>query len=209
MNHKRFKNLRNNFLNKHKDNDHVVIEGKKKVLISAPHGVSQSRLGKTKVAEIGTIPLSLELQKFTNAFCIIKTKNNFDDANFDEKSSYKDEINFLMEKHNFSHLFDIHGLASKREMDVNLGVNFGNSIKTDTALFDRLVKMLKNSGFKVTIDQPFSGGPKTISGSTKEKYPHVWAVQVEINSKLTNFEENSEKSNKLISVLSDFINSIN
>ena len=89
MNFNKFRNSRLAFLEAHKNKDHVVILGNTSVLLSAPHGVSQVRLGKQKVAEIGTIPFSLELQKRTSAHLIAKTKNSFDDANFDETSKFK------------------------------------------------------------------------------------------------------------------------
>ena len=208
MNFNQFRNLRLMFLKEHKTQDHAVILGDRPVLISAPHGVSQVRLGKQKVAEIGTIPFALTIQKKTNSHLIAKTKNSFDDANFDEISKFKTKLQMMVENKNIAYLFDIHGLAKKREMDINLGINFGKSISSKPALFDTLVENLKNAGFMVSIDQPFSGGPKTIAGSTNEKF-NIWTVQVEINSKITNNPENISRLNKLINVFENFINNLN
>lgn len=208
MNFNQFKNLRINFLNQHQMSDHVVMHGTRNIVLSAPHGVSQVRLGKTKVAEIGTIPFALELQKRCNTFLIAKTKNNFDDANFDESCEFKTTLNEIIETHKIKYLFDIHGLASKRPMDVNLGINFGQSINTNPTLFDKLAQMLKSAGFALSIDQPFSGGPKTVAGSMHEKHG-IFAIQVEINSRLTNKPENIKKLNALIDVFEKFINQLN
>ena len=52
---------RKEFLMKHENEDHVVVVGEKDVLISVPHAVSQVRLGKYKVAEIGSLVLGLKL----------------------------------------------------------------------------------------------------------------------------------------------------
>lgn len=208
MNFNKFKNLRINFLKENCLKDHVVFEGSKSVLLSAPHGISQVRLGKNKVAEIGTIPTTIYLKNKCDCFAIIKSKNNFDDANFDQVSKYKTDIDKLVEKQKIKHLIDIHGLAANRPFDVNLGINFGKSIEVDTALFDKLVEILKTAGFVVSIDQPFSGGTNTVSGSTKTKHPNIWTIQIEINSAITNRPENIEKLNRMLDCLTRFINLI-
>jgi hypothetical protein len=203
-----FRLLRFKFLEDNIGSDHAVILGTKKVLLSAPHGVTQTRLGKNKVAEIGTIPFSLILQKRCKTHLIVKTKNNFDDANYDENCEYRQEIKSLILDHNITHLIDFHGLASKRPMDINLGINLGHNIETNVSLFENLVKILKNEGFKVTIDNPFSGGKTTVSGWTKANFDNLWTLQVEINSKLTNRSENYDKLNRLLNVFERFINQI-
>lgn len=78
-----------NFILKHKNVDHIVLMGKNNILISVPHAVSQVRLGRHKYSEEGSLKTALSVFKNTNCFLISKTKNNFDDANFDEKSEYK------------------------------------------------------------------------------------------------------------------------
>ena len=85
-------NERISFLEVNKNKDNFVINGHNNILLSAPHGVSQVRLGKPKHSEIGSLTTALFLQKHTDCFLIAKTKNNCDDANFDEKSKYKDNI---------------------------------------------------------------------------------------------------------------------
>ena len=78
------KELRKDILANNKTKDFVFFAGENNILISVPHGVSQTRLGKQKVAEIGTIPLGIALAKETDSNLLVKTKNNFDDANFDK-----------------------------------------------------------------------------------------------------------------------------
>ena len=84
------------FMARNKSFDHVLIEGKNCVLISAPHGVSQVRLGKPKFCEIGSVATALVLQEKTDSWFLAKTKNNNDDANFDEVSSYKNTIQKIL-----------------------------------------------------------------------------------------------------------------
>ncbi len=192
-------NYRDNFLSRATAND---------ILISAPHGVSQLRLGKMKVAELGTIPIAIILANETNTNLILKTKNNNDDANFDQVSPYRDEIKKYIEDHNIKYIFDVHGMAKSRPYDINLGINFGQNIKNNMNLFNTLVQNLENEGFSVSIDQPFAAGPQTISGYFANTY-NVWTIQIEINCSITNEVKNIDKCNNLIKGLIDTINSIN
>ena len=96
----KFKNLTAPYINNENfPKGHMTIENKNShVLISAPHGVSQTRLGMPKVAEIGSARLAVALAEICKTNLIIKTKNMFDDANFDEKSAYKNDIKNLIKK---------------------------------------------------------------------------------------------------------------
>ena len=183
-------NNRKNFLDRNKSEDHVVVTGNNKILISAPHGVSQVRLGKFKMSEIGALSTALYLQKETNSYLIAKTQNNNDDANFDESCPYKSTIAGLIRNKDIQYIIDIHGLSSKRECDVNLGTHLGNNIKTNKKIFDSLHRTLIKNGFITTIDQPFMAGSKTISGSMASKFPQVWTLQIEINCNITNKARN-------------------
>ena len=78
----KFINERKKFLEENSKKDHVVLIGKNNILISAPHGVSQVRLGKYKVHEIGSLATALYLQNQTSCFLIAKTRNNNDDSKY-------------------------------------------------------------------------------------------------------------------------------
>jgi len=160
---KELSQIRKNILSEN-NRDHVYFQTNSSILISAPHGVSQVRLGKPKVAEIGTISLAYAVAKHTNANLIIKTRNNDDDANFVDDCEYRQQIAKAIKTQNIKYLIDVHGLAKNRPCDVNLGINFGQNIKKDEKLFNSLNNALKNSGFNVFVDIPFCAGPKTISG---------------------------------------------
>ena len=202
----KFVQLRKNFLQANNKFDHVVLKGKNNVLISAPHGVPQLRLGKLKIAEIGALAIALWVNRNTDSFLIAKTKCNNDDANFDKESSYKDEMKRLIRLHNIKYVLDFHGLAQRRECDINLGVHLGDNIKVNTKVFDTLNKKLKEGGFKVSIDQPFMAGAGTISGSMKKEFEDIWTLQIEINCGISNMKENFVKNQKLINIISEWIN---
>jgi hypothetical protein len=195
---------RKEFMAKYKDLDHFVFNGRKQVLISAPHGVSQIRLGKYKVGEIGSLCTALYLQKECSTFMIAKTKNNNDDANFDKNCKYKNEVISLIQKHNIKYVLDFHGLAEYRECDVNLGIHLGKSVETNLDKFNSLCDKL-NEDFKVSIDAPFMGGGNTISNYVKHHFPELWTIQIEINCGLTNKKENFEKYKLLLEKLQKWI----
>lgn len=201
-----FKKIRKDILSA-KHYDFVSYSGENNVIISAPHGVSQLRLGKLKCAEIGTIPVAVLVAQNTKSNLILKTQNLYDDANFDSVSKYRDAISNIIKQKNCKFLFDIHGMAKTRDCDINLGINFGQNIAVDRDLFDKLVYDLESAGFSVSVDQPFAAGQQTICGSFSKKY-EIFTVQIEINCDITNNSDNIVKCNRLVSTLVDFIASI-
>jgi len=210
MNFYKLDRIRKYFMRDNGQCDHFFKKGVIfNILISAPHAVSQVRLGRNKVSEIGSLKTALWLGKKTGVSCLIKTKNNYDDANWDEKSEYKDCLFSEIENNDIRYILDFHGLGSHRLCDVNLGTNMGKNIENDIPLFDWLVNKLKRSGIVVCIDQPFNAGNHTISGSSKIKFNHLWTLQIEINTNITNKIENFEKYRKIIQVFTEFIDKIN
>lgn len=196
--------IRKELLEKNSD-DYVFFQTNSSILISVPHGVSQIRLGMYKRAEIGTIPLGILLSENTNANLLIKTKNNDDDANFYENSSYRKKLQSIVKTQNIKYIIDLHGMKKSRESDINLGINFGQNIKKDTKLFDSLVSALNTQGFFVQIDNPFCAGPKTIAGHFSKEF-NIWTIQIEINCGITNDFIQNKKCNLLINILIDWIN---
>lgn len=197
-----FKNkfkLRKSILQENKNNDYFCKIENSNILISVPHAVSQIRLGKYKVAEIGTLAFGYILANELKSNLIIKTQNNNDDANFDEKSEYRDKIEQLISAVGVKYIIDIHGMKKSRDCDINLGVNFGNNIKTNLNLYDKLHKELQKSGFKVKTDEPFKASTRTIAGHFANNF-NVWTIQVEINCGITNESKNNEKANQLLEI---------
>jgi len=205
MEFRKIHNDRKKLLRENKENDFVLVEGENKVMISAPHGVVQTRLGKSKYAERGSLATALFLSKRKKTFLIAKTKNNFDDANFDVVSPYKDAIDELATRGRINYLLDFHGLASFRDCDINLGTNFEHNTENDKRLLNILVKKLENADFKVSCDTPFKSGGTTVAGYTKQRHKNMWTIQIEINCKITNEKENFEKWKSLLEIFEEFI----
>ena len=68
-------------------------------------------------------------------------------------------------------------------------------------------KLIEND-FKVSIDQPFMGGSRTISGTMINKFNNIWTIQIEINCAITNRKENFDLNIKLLNTLIDWIKTI-
>lgn len=206
MNYKTFQQGSKAYLNNPKYKiGHVIQNSDSCVLISAPHGVLQTRLGKSKVAEIGSARLALYLSQYHNTNLIIKTCNLFDDANYDVNCNYRRDIAHMLADGNIKYLLDFHGLAASRSCDVNFGINHGNNIVTNPKLFDTIVKILENAGFIVSVDMPFCAPYKTIAGEFSKEFG-IFTLQIEVNSAITNRKENI---NRLIRLINCFISAIN
>ena len=208
---KSFKSIQKNridFIKKNSKNDHCVLNGSKNILLSSPHGVNQIRNGKIKVCEPGSLSTALFLQNQTDCFLIGKTKCNNDDANYDEKSEYKTEIERLIKENDIKYVLDFHGLSKKREMDVNLGTDGFNNTKIYPKALNNLIFQLQKEGFIVEIDTPFRGGEKTISGFVQTLNAKVFSLQIEINCAITNDYKNFNKYKKLLEILTNWINSL-
>ena len=192
--------LRKTFLSEHKNEYLTYCLTESDVLISIPHAVEQTRLGKPKYAEIGTLAFGLTLAKELDANYIVRTQNLLDDPNFDAVSPYRDKIEYILSANGIKYLLDIHGLKKSRDCDVNLGTRFGKNIESDLPLYEKLEKGLKDAGFVVTTDNPFMANIKTISGYFSEKH-EIFTLQIEINSKITNESANFKKFQLLVQTL--------
>ena len=202
----KFKQNRKIFLQEYNKKDHVILKGENNILLSVQHAVFQIRLGKYKAPEIGSLTTALYLQQRTNSFLIVKTKNNNDDVNFDTNSLYKDNIKNLIKNEKIKFLLDFHGLAQNRDCDVNLGIHLGYNIKQNIKLFDDLLNLLAEKGFKVSIDKPFMANANTICSSITREFDNVWALQIEINSAITNKVENFSRNYVLLNIFERWIN---
>lgn len=193
------------FINSHSNEDHVFVSGNNSVLISIPHGVSQTRLGKKKLAEPGSVNLGLTIADCTNSHILVKTKNNFDDANFDESCDYRNTLLKVSKEKNIKYVLDFHSLSKKNKTDINLGTNLGNNIITNHTLLDELINILTKNDFNVSVDHPFHGGYQTISGFVS-RTTKVWAVQIEVNSRISYDKDAMDKFHKLAQCLTTWIN---
>lgn len=201
---KKFHEDRKRFLRENKDESFVIKQGEIPFMISAPHGVSQVRLGKTKFKEPGSLSLAIDVAERTGAHLIAKTKNCNDDANFEDICPYKEELKRYIKTNGIKYLIDFHGMKKSRKVDVELGTNFGQNIRANEKLFDFLCYNLKNDGFVVEVDQPFKASSKSVAGQVARDCG-IWTIQIEVNYKYTMDKEYQDKLVEIISCVVDTI----
>lgn len=168
---------------KNQHNNFFIKDGLKKILISCPHSVPQTRNGEIKDAEPETAIIALELSKLGYP-CIIKTTNENDDANRDLNIPYKNDMLKFINNNDIKFVIDLHQLNSNREMDICLGT--GNENHKNLLHFSFLTELIKKSfednKLITTINNPFSAkNVRTISGFSSSN--NIPAIQIEINSR--------------------------
>ena len=182
-----------------------IINGKNSILISAPHSTMHKRGNSIRNAETRTGQLVRDVAKKANVYGIYKTKPEFNDANWDKKSKYKDEVIAMVKKHNITALLDIHGMASYREQDICIGINGGKNIKNKKDTLKKMIAIFNDNGFKnVSIDDPFGATNSSCVSTYTAQKCNIIAFQIEINQKYRSakFKEFS-KYNKLEKALTN------
>lgn len=197
-----------------KKNSFEVLEGSVPILLSAPHNVMQVRNLKLKVLDIGTGNTVINVSNKTGAYGILKTHCKGvagkcdDDANFEKKHIYKDEVVKLVKENNLVALLDVHSLKKDRKEHINLGTNYGKNIAHNKTLLKQVVEVFENNGYTVSVDEPFSAPKYTVSGNTAAQCG-IFSLQIEINSSLINYSENKDLFNKTNETLCQVVNLLN
>ena len=161
-----------------------ILNGTKKIMISAPHAVEQTRDNKVKYAEQETGVIAKMLNKLGYP-TIYKTKNLNDDANYDLEHPYKQELLKFCHNNNILFVLDLHQLVDTREMDFCLGTGSEDNRNllnhNNLALLTK--QLAKDNGFTLEINNPYSASSvRTVSGFCSRN--NIPAMQLEINSKL-------------------------
>jgi hypothetical protein len=183
-----------------------LVKGSKPFIISAPHSVTHFREGKPKYGEFMTGVIAKLLQEHFDCYCITKTKNDLTDPNYDKVHPFKDAIVQLATENHLKFLIDLHIMASERKPAIEIGTGMGRNVFHD----DRFANVLKE-GFEkhglapVIVDEHFTGGnPNTVS-STVSKLAFIPCIQIEMNWRLLNIENENQQ---LFSVIESLKSSI-
>ncbi|MGP1404313.1 MAG: hypothetical protein ACTTKY_09175 [Catonella sp.] len=178
-----FEKLEQSFLNEEPDGekDFILEDGIYKVLLSAPHSVSQLRNGKIKAPESRTGTIIILLRERLGTPIIYKTRNENNDANFDEKSNYRDELIDFLKNKKIGCVLDFHISAPSRPYSVEVGTGYGENICGRKDLQEIITEGLKKTYNEITVDSIFpASNPNTVSASVGNK-AKIPAFQIEIN----------------------------
>ena len=178
------------------------IKGKEKIILSAPHSVSQIRNGRIKGKDIATGAIAISLQKSLNCYCIYKTRNDNDDANYDiEKNPYKDKLLEIIEKENIKFLLDIHGAKASQGFDIDIATNDLKNINGKTEYVTDFINLGKKYGINnITVDKVFKASTlHTIAYTISEKLK-IPCLEIELSK-----EYRDVKIFKNIQILLNFL----
>jgi hypothetical protein len=172
---------------------HIIIKGSNKILLSAPHSVTQTRNGSSKIGEFRTGVIVKILTEKTNCNGIYKTKNLQDDANFDVNSPYKSDLVKFIEKNDISLVIDLHIASPKREFDIEIGTGHGKNLLDRKDIYGLINKTLKREYKKVQTDKLFSASFEHTISSSVARITGIPTVQLEINFSIIQSDEDLKK----------------
>ena len=184
-----------------------VIKGKEKIILSAPHCVKHIREKSVRPRETKTGTIVRVLSEKYNTYGIYKTKNENDDANWDEKCKYKNCVRKIVNKEKIKTLIDFHGMAAHRKQDICIGIYGGKNTNGDYYIANQMIDIFHKYGFRnVTIDDPFNAGYKYCVSNYIARECKIPTYQIEINLKyrLATYKE-YEKYKDLIKSLEEIV----
>lgn len=199
--------ISNNYFGNSK-NDYEYISGNIPILISAPHTVKQWRNEKYKSADIYTGALAKALHESTGAHVIYKASINGDENYTTNETEYRKKIKKIVAKNDIKIIIDLHGMASSRDSDIDIGT--GNSSNINLLGQDYILSLVEGSlgNNNYTVNKYFSGGkPYTMSTYCSSKLG-VPTLQLEINRKYrsSDSESFSYMANKLAAMINELSN---
>ncbi len=193
------------YFKKEHENSFEILKGKGKVMVSAPHSVAQTRLGKLKYSEPQTGALAHLLHDSLNCHVIYKTKNLGDDANFDENCDYKTALCEFVRQNGIVFLIDLHQLSPRRKELINIGTGDLKNLKEKWHL-DLVVSAFANQDIQnLKIDYPFKASyPYTVSAYVS-KNCGISCIQIELNSTLVRLGYSECQVEKVYNALKEII----
>lgn len=190
--------------------DFNIEDNNSKVMFSAPHSFPQLRNGEIKSAEPKTGFLVEAISKYFSCSRIYKTKFYNNDPNWDEKSTYKEQLVDFISENNVKFLFDIHSMYYERPVDICIGINSGKNILNRYDVLSLIESSFKDAGFtSVLVDNPFSASnPNTVSAYVSDKCI-IPCFQIEINNKFLPADCEIPNSDLLYKSFENILNNIN
>ncbi len=175
------------------------------ILLSAPHSVNHIRDGRLKYADMFTGSITKIMHELTGCHIVYKTKNDGTDPNYDsieEDNDYKNTLIKIVKENNIKLFIDLHGTIESRDIDIDIGSNYGDSLNGFNALPEIIMLICHKHGLtNIGINKIFNAdGANNISKNVGElgKIP---SLQLEINRKYRDYEESFDTYYCLINAL--------
>lgn len=154
------------------------------IMLSAPHCYNQLRNNKIKKRETKSGILVKNIASNLRCSCIYKTRFYNNDPNWDNKSTYREQLVNFINSNNIKCLIDIHTMRAERETDICIGTNCLKNIQNRTDLLEIVVKSLKNYQFhNVEIDKPFNASHCNVISHDVAIKCRIPCFQIEINNR--------------------------
>jgi len=168
-------------------------------ILSAPHAVRHLRDGKTKLAEPTSISYVSILSKLTNSSSLYATRASSVDA-------YQSKLRNCIANGRFKLLLDMHSMAPTHTELANVGIAHGALLNTEAKRksFNIFMDLFAKNGIDVSIDHPFAATQPQTNAFQFGRDPNLLALQLEMNSKLSHPEYNTEL-NSCLKSLTQFI----
>ncbi|MFC0562198.1 hypothetical protein [Halalkalibacter alkalisediminis] len=174
------------------------------VLLSAPHATKLFRNNRIKEQDDYTGTIGLLLQRYTNCHLIYTTRCTSEDPNFVIGGEYKEQIRKLAKLFDIRYVIDLHGASEEREFDVDLGTQHGLTINHNVV--DQLTETFKKYNIMSVCEN--SAFPAKHPGTVTAYCYHdlgLQSLQMEINKKIRNPNENLELFISMVQALHEFI----
>lgn len=161
---------------------HQFFPGTIPILFSAPHPVEQLRHGKVKRSESYTGGIAELLHIEHGYHALVKTRNHQDDANFDERSSYRDDLKVYVQKHQIQLVIDLHIMSPSHLNTIEMATGNGKNIQDNWKLIEEITQLATSRGVdKVATDLHFFAlNPNCIAADVGITCL-IPAIQMEIN----------------------------
>lgn len=180
-----------------------IENGKGKVILVAPHSVSQLREGRIKVGEYRTGLIVKELRKFTNCPIMYKTKNLNDDANYDSNCKFKKGLSKYIKENDIKSIIHFHISADTREHDIDIGTGKGKNLIGREDLLKLMINKLKETYEDVRVDDIFAAlGNNNISAVGREL--NIPSFQIEVTWRnISTYEKTEILINKFTEIIEE------
>ncbi|NIS09384.1 MAG: hypothetical protein GWO07_11605 [Candidatus Dadabacteria bacterium] len=187
----------------------VHIKGDIPILVVSSHATAHMRKGKLKSQEFYTGAIGVILNSLSGVHSIYTTYASEHDSNYSETTALKEFIRELVKTYNIKFVMDIHGTGSYRKFDIYPGIGkTGEFLNGNNALLDSLENLLKNNNLRQGGFDVFPAYKQhTVSRFVYTKLG-IASMQLETNYKLRDPEFDSNSFEKLISFLTQYIESV-